>query len=72
VGPVLSKHREVIGVEAWTSDAKLRETLERDAADNVKRMKTHDVRGLDWSTVQGLGYIERFLETKTVWHPVGL
>lgn len=72
VGPVLSKHREVIGVEAWTSDAKLRETLERDAADNVKRVKTHDVRGLDWSTVQGLGYIERFLETKTVWHPVGL
>ncbi|HEX7601490.1 MAG TPA: aldehyde dehydrogenase family protein [Polyangiaceae bacterium] len=72
VGPVLSKHREVIGLEAWTSDAKLRETLERDGADNVKRIKTHDLRGLDWSTLQGLGYIERFLETKTVWHPVGL
>ena len=43
-----------------------------DGADNVKRVKTHDVRGLDWSTAQGLGYIERFLETKTVWHPVGL
>ena len=21
---------------------------------------------------QGLGWIERFLETKTVWHPVGI
>lgn len=72
VGPIMARHREVIGVEAWTSDAKLRESLERDGADSVKRVKTHDVRGLDWATLQGLGHIERFLETKTVWHPVGL
>jgi delta 1-pyrroline-5-carboxylate dehydrogenase len=72
----MAKHREVIGIDAWIVDADLRKTVESDGADNVKRIKTHvpmdpeawadDKRG------QGLGWIERFLETKTVWHPVGL
>jgi acyl-CoA reductase-like NAD-dependent aldehyde dehydrogenase len=76
LAPHFSKHREVIGVDAWIVDADLRKSVEAEAADNVKRVKTHvpmDVESwLDDRRGQGLGWIERFLETKTVWHPVGL
>jgi delta 1-pyrroline-5-carboxylate dehydrogenase len=72
----LAKHREVIGIDAWIVDADLRKTVETEGADNVKRVKTHvpmDPEGwMDERKAQGLGWIERFLETKTVWHPVGL
>jgi acyl-CoA reductase-like NAD-dependent aldehyde dehydrogenase len=76
LAPHLAKHREVIGVDAWTTDEALRAQLERDGADNVKRVKTHapmkDAQWLDDRRGQGIGWIERFLETKTVWHPVGV
>jgi len=76
MSPHLAKHREVIGIDAWVVDADLRKTMENDGADNIKRVKTHvpmDPEGwLDDRKSQGLGWIERFLETKTVWHPVGL
>lgn len=72
----LAKHREVIGLDAWIVDADLRKAVETEGADNVKRMKTHvpmdPEAWLDERKAQGLGWIERFLETKTVWHPVGL
>ena len=74
--PVIAKHREVIGLDAWIVDADLRKTVEAEGAENVKRVKTHvpmDPEGwLDEHKGQGLGWIERFLETKTVWHPVGV
>ncbi len=76
MSPHLAKHREVIGVDAWLVDADLRKSLEHDGADSVKRVKTHvpmdPESWLDERRGQGLGWIERFLETKTVWHPVGL
>lgn len=76
MSPHLAKHREVIGIDAWIVDADLRKAMEHDGADNVKRVKTHvpmDPEGwIDERKGQGLGWIERFLETKTVWHPVGV
>lgn len=76
LSPHLAKHREVIGVDAWIVDADLRRSVESEGADNVKRVKTHvpmDAGAwLDDRRGQGLGWIERFLETKTVWHPVGV
>jgi acyl-CoA reductase-like NAD-dependent aldehyde dehydrogenase len=76
LSPHLAKHREVIGVDAWIVDAELRKVVESEGADNVKRVKTHvpmDVEAwLDERKGQGLGWIERFLETKTVWHPMGV
>ncbi len=76
IAPHLAKHREVIAIEAWTSDGALREALEREGSENVKRVKTHAPLGaaawLDERKGQGLGWLERFLETKTVWHPVGV
>lgn len=76
MSPHLAKHREVNGIDAWFVDADLRKGMEHDGADSVKRVKTHvplDAEAwLDERKGQGLGWIERFLETKTVWHPVGL
>jgi hypothetical protein len=76
IAPHLAKHREVFGFDAWTADAALRALLEREGADNVKRVKTHEPPSaafwLDERRGQGLGWLERFLETKTVWHPVGV
>lgn len=76
VAPHLAKHREVIAIDAWTGDAALREALEREGSDSVKRVKTHaPMAAASWyddRKGQGLGWIERFLETKTVWHPVGV
>jgi delta 1-pyrroline-5-carboxylate dehydrogenase len=76
LAPHFAKHREVIGLDAWVVDAELRKTMESEGADNIKRVKTHvpmdpEAWGDD-RKAQGLGWIERFLETKTVWHPVGL
>jgi acyl-CoA reductase-like NAD-dependent aldehyde dehydrogenase len=72
----LAKHREVNGIDAWIVDAELRKSVENDSADSVKRVKTRVPMDPDaWSDArkgQGLGWIERFLETKTIWHPVGL
>jgi acyl-CoA reductase-like NAD-dependent aldehyde dehydrogenase len=74
IAPVLARHREVMALDAWLSDAKLRASLERDGADNVKRVKTHAEDAAVWlgRSGEGVGFIERFLETKTVWHPVGV
>lgn len=73
IAPVLARHREVMAIDAWLADAKLRASLEQDGADNVKRTKTHDDTA-DWYARggEGVSFIERFLETKTVWHPVGI
>jgi acyl-CoA reductase-like NAD-dependent aldehyde dehydrogenase len=75
MAPHLAKHREVIAIDAWTDDAALCAALEKDGAGSVKRVKTHDLAAaarLAEPSGQGLGYIERFLEMKTVWHPVGV
>jgi delta 1-pyrroline-5-carboxylate dehydrogenase len=77
IAPHLAKHREVIAVDAWTRDVELRAQLERDGAGSIKRVKAHappsdDAAWLDERGGQGISWIERFLETKTVWHPVGV
>jgi hypothetical protein len=76
LSPQLAKHREVIGIDAWIIDADIRKSVESEGADNVKRVKTHvpmdEEAWLDEQRGQGLSWIERFLETKTVWHPMGI
>ena len=50
--------------------------LEVAAADNVKRVLRPvvdpDGREPDWTAEPDLGRLRAFLETKTVWHPVGV
>jgi acyl-CoA reductase-like NAD-dependent aldehyde dehydrogenase len=74
LAPHLARHREVAGVDAWSADVELCAALERDGSGSVKRVRTHgaaEAERLGSPAGQGLGAIERFLETKTVWHPVG-
>jgi acyl-CoA reductase-like NAD-dependent aldehyde dehydrogenase len=70
----LAGHREVSAIDAWSDDAALAAAVEREGSGNVKRVGTHgpeETGALASGAGQGLGFIERFLETKTVWHPVG-
>jgi acyl-CoA reductase-like NAD-dependent aldehyde dehydrogenase len=64
LGPVLAGHMDVNAIDLTGADG-LAPELERLAADNVKRV----IRGT--SGEQSPYTIERFLELKTVWHPVG-
>lgn len=74
--PHLAKHREVIGLDVWLASAELLEVAQAEGADNVKRVRAQiplDAEAwLDDTRGQGLSWLERFLETKTVWHPVGV
>ncbi len=75
MAPHLAKHREVAAMDVWSADADQRAAVEREGSGNVKRVRTHDASEatvMSSDAGQGLGFIERFLETKTVWHPVGV
>jgi acyl-CoA reductase-like NAD-dependent aldehyde dehydrogenase len=71
VAPWLASHMDVNAIDlAGVDDAGLRRELEIAAADNVKRVRRPDTT--DWSADPGLGRVRSFLETKTVWHPIGV
>jgi acyl-CoA reductase-like NAD-dependent aldehyde dehydrogenase len=65
LGPVLASHMDVNALDVSGADGEVAE-LERLAADNVKRV----VRGA--ADDQSAWEISRFLELKTVWHPIGV
>jgi acyl-CoA reductase-like NAD-dependent aldehyde dehydrogenase len=46
--------------------------LEDAAAENLKRVLRAPDREPDWTADPGTGRLTTFLETKTVWHPVGI
>ena len=69
--PWLAAHMDVNAIDlAGVDDAGLRRDLEIAAADNVKRVRRPDTT--DWSADPGLSRVRSFLETKTVWHPIGV
>jgi len=71
VAPWLAAHMDVNAIDlAGVDDADLRRELEVAAADNVKRVRRPDTT--DWTADPGLARIRSFLETKTVWHPIGV
>jgi acyl-CoA reductase-like NAD-dependent aldehyde dehydrogenase len=67
----IASHREIIGVHAaGVSDAH-RAVLRGGAAENMKRVCVRDA-SLDFydeDACEGLGWVEPFVEFKTVWHP---
>ena len=65
LAPVLAAHMDVNALDVSGADGEVPE-LERLAADNVKRV----VRGA--ADDQSPWEISRFLELKTVWHPIGV
>jgi acyl-CoA reductase-like NAD-dependent aldehyde dehydrogenase len=63
LAPVLAGHMDVNAIDVTGADGAAAE-LERLAADNVKRVVRQGENQSPWE-------IARFLELKTVWHPVG-
>jgi acyl-CoA reductase-like NAD-dependent aldehyde dehydrogenase len=71
VAPWLAAHMDVNAIDlAGVDDVAQRTQLEVAAADNVKRVRRPDTD--DWTADPGLSRIRSFLETKTVWHPIGV
>jgi acyl-CoA reductase-like NAD-dependent aldehyde dehydrogenase len=75
IAPHLARHREVDGLDVWSTDAALRAALESEGSGSIKRVRTREPLSPDeWRgdrQGQGIGWIEKFLEAKTVWHPIG-
>jgi acyl-CoA reductase-like NAD-dependent aldehyde dehydrogenase len=66
----LAAHRDVDGLlVAGAPDRDLSQA----AADSTKRVRYADLSPADWRSaeaVRGLSFVEPFVETKTLWHPV--
>ncbi|MFF7655073.1 aldehyde dehydrogenase family protein [Streptomyces sp. NPDC007983] len=66
----LAAHQDVNAIDLTGAAPELAADLERAAADNLKRVvRPHPV---DWPADPGTGRLLSFLETKTVWHPMGV
>ncbi len=70
IGPWLASHMDVNGLDlTGVTDADLARDLEVAAADNLKLVRRAGVENLDDSPA--LDRMTRFMEIKTVWHPMG-
>jgi hypothetical protein len=71
LGKPLAEHLDVDALDlAGVADPDFAIELERAAAQNLKRLRRAEPDP-DWTADPGLDRITSFLETKTVWHPVG-
>jgi acyl-CoA reductase-like NAD-dependent aldehyde dehydrogenase len=70
----LAAHRDVNAIDLTGAPPGIATDLERAAADNVKRVLRGSVTGAepDWRADPGTRRLTAFLETKTVWHPLGI
>lgn len=66
----LAAHQDVNAIDLAGADAELARSLEEAAADNLKRVLRP--QPVDWSADPGTARLLAFLETKTVWHPMGV
>lgn len=74
VAPWLAAHMDVnaIDLTGVAGDTALATELEVAAADNLKRVRRAPAAEPDWTVDPGLDAMTAFLETKTVWHPIGV
>ena len=73
IAPWLASHMDVNAIDlTGIGDGALATDLERAAAENLKRVVRPPVGAIDWTADPGLDRMTAFLETKTVWHPVGI
>ncbi|MFG1808964.1 aldehyde dehydrogenase family protein [Streptomyces sp. NPDC049040] len=68
----LAAHQDVNGLDLTGADADLAVELERSAADTLKRVRRPGASAQDWTADPGTGRLTAWLETKTVWHPIGV
>jgi acyl-CoA reductase-like NAD-dependent aldehyde dehydrogenase len=70
LAPWLASHRDVNAIDLTGVAVADRPALQVAAADNVKRVFVP--RSTDWADDPGISRLGAFVETKTVWHPIGV
>jgi acyl-CoA reductase-like NAD-dependent aldehyde dehydrogenase len=73
--PTLAKHKGVRALDLWGVAGEKATELERLAAENVKRVTRRSLDDAAWYDDRAgvsPSQIEPFVETKSVWHPVGV
>ncbi|HET6664299.1 MAG TPA: aldehyde dehydrogenase family protein, partial [Acidimicrobiales bacterium] len=73
IAPWLASHMDVNAIDlTGIGDPALAAELESAAAENLKRVRRPPAGAVDWTADPGIDRMLAFLETKTVWHPVGI
>ena len=75
LAPWLASHRDVNAIDLTGASPDERVDLQVAAADNVKRVylpRPSRGRSSVWTAEPGLSRLSAFVETKTVWHPIGV
>jgi acyl-CoA reductase-like NAD-dependent aldehyde dehydrogenase len=72
--PTLASHMDVnaIDLTGLAGDAETATELEVAATENLKRVLRAPAAEPDWTADPGLERMTAYLETKTVWHPIGI
>jgi acyl-CoA reductase-like NAD-dependent aldehyde dehydrogenase len=71
IAPWLASHMDVNGIDlTGVTDPELARSLEESAAENLKRVRRPGAE--DLLETPSLTRMTQFLETKTVWHPIGI
>jgi acyl-CoA reductase-like NAD-dependent aldehyde dehydrogenase len=71
LAPWLSSHMDVNAVDLTGCPDELAVSCEQDAAENLKRVLRPQGK-TDWQAQPTLDRMTKFLETKTIWHPIGI
>jgi acyl-CoA reductase-like NAD-dependent aldehyde dehydrogenase len=74
IGPWLASHMDVNAIDlcGLAGSDELATELEVAAAENLKRVRRAPAAEPDWTEEPELSAMTAYLETKTVWHPIGV
>jgi len=70
IAPWLASHMDVNAIDIIGAPGALADDMAVAAADNLKRVVR--LPGTDWTAEPGIERMTSYLETKTVWHPMGI
>ena len=70
IAPWLASHMDVNAIDITGAPGALADDMAVAAADNLKRVVR--LPGTDWAAEPGIERMTSYLETKTVWHPMGI
>ncbi|MGY2129981.1 aldehyde dehydrogenase family protein [Blastococcus sp. SYSU DS0617] len=72
LGTWLAEHADVDAIDLTGAPENRAMEFEREAAGTIKRVVRPPLAEPDWTADPGLTRMTPFLETKTVWHPIGI
>jgi acyl-CoA reductase-like NAD-dependent aldehyde dehydrogenase len=72
MAPWLASHGDVNALDLAGAPESMRAELEGSAAETVKRVLRAKATEPDWTAAPDISRLRAFLETKTVWHPIGV